>query len=112
MKSRALTMLLVVSMLLCMATIVLWVRGYWWRDGFWYTTDSTRYSLHTYRGRIWVWSLSPVNYPTASVWPTQAKMRPGFVWDSLADAWYAPYVSLAKGGRLPEDFLDAPANFG
>ena len=36
----------------------LWARGDWARDGIWYTSDTARYSLHTYRGRIWYWQLS------------------------------------------------------
>jgi hypothetical protein len=112
MTRRLLNVLVLPSLLLCVASTVLWVRGGWARDGVWYTRDSVRYSLHTYRGRIWFWTLSPPNYPTASVWATKARMGPGLVWDSVADSWYDPFRGRPKGVRLPEDFLDAPSNGG
>ena len=112
MKRRLLNLLTALSLLLCVAMLVLWVRSSRRRDGIWYTTGSARYSLHSYRGRVWAWSLAPPNYPTASVWPTPAKMGPGLVWDSAPDAWYDPFIGRGKGVRLPEDFLDAPSNGG
>ena len=87
MKHRLLNLLTLLSLLLCVAAVALWLRGHWARDGCWYTPGTARYSLHTYRGRVWAWRLSPVHYPAASVWPTPARMGNGFVWDSAPDSY-------------------------
>ena len=110
--SRPFTLLATLSALLFLATLFLWLRGRHTRDGVWYTTDSTRYSVHSYRGRVWFWTLSAVPSPTASVWPTPAKMNAGFVRDSAPDSWYDQFAATGRGPRLPEDFLDAPAQYG
>ena len=110
---RTLTVFALLSTLLFLSIIFLWLRARHARDGLWYTTDSTRYSLHSYRGRVWFWTLSAVPTPTATVWPTPATIGPGFVVDSAPDAWYDQFNQLTppRGPRLPQDFLDAPAQY-
>jgi hypothetical protein len=112
MRRRLLNLLTVLSLLLCVAVAVLWVRSLRRRDGFWYTSGSARLLVHSYRGRVWAWSLAPPHYPTASVWPTAARMGPGLVRDSVPDGWYDQFAGRTKGVRLPDDFIDAPANGG
>ena len=108
MKSRLFKILTTLSALLCLATLVLWIRGHYARDGLWYSTDTMRYSIHSYRGRVWLWSLSIAPDPTAMVWTTPAHIRTGFQIDSVADSWYAPYISPSKGVLLETDFTNAP----
>ncbi|HEV8605481.1 MAG TPA: hypothetical protein VGQ99_08960 [Tepidisphaeraceae bacterium] len=113
MKPRLLTRFLtILSALLCLATAFLWIRGHYARDGIWYSTDSMRYSLHSYRGRIFAWTLSVAPNPTAMVWSTPLKMGTGFQLDSVADSWYAPYIGPSKGINLETDFLEVPSAWG
>ena len=42
MRKAAYRLLIGFSILLCLATIALWIRGYHSRDGVWYSTDSMR----------------------------------------------------------------------
>ncbi|MGB7158498.1 MAG: hypothetical protein WBD40_10565 [Tepidisphaeraceae bacterium] len=109
MRSRPLRLLTICSILLFVMTIALWARGYFARDGLWYTPDSTRYGLHSYRGRIWAWTLTVAPGPTAMVWTSPAKMRAGFVWDSAPDSWYDQFIGFRKGPDLDRDFLNAPS---
>src|SRR2546423_13286944 len=88
---------LAASALLVIAEIGLWLRSYRARDGFWYTTPATRYSMHSCRGRIWVWTLTTPPWPTASVWPTPARMGMGLVWDSVPNRWYGQFRGRPKG---------------
>jgi hypothetical protein len=111
MTRRQLNLLTLLSLLMCVATAALWVRSHFARDGLWYTRGPDRYSLHSYRGRLWFWKLSDLRYVEASVWTTPAKMGAGFVWDSAPDSWYDPFRGHPKGVRVPDDFLDA-ASFG
>ena len=108
MKSRLFRFLAILSALLCLAAMFLWIRGHYARDGVWYSTDTMRYSIHSYRGRIWVWSLSITPNPSAMVWTTPTRIRTGFQIDSVADSWYAPYIRPGKGVVLETDFTDAP----
>ena len=96
------------SVVLLLATLALWARGYRARNGVWYSTDATRYGFHTYRGQLLLWKLSVAPNPTAMTWVTPTKMRAGFVWDSTPDAWYAPYRTGPMGIQ-PEELLDAPS---
>src|SRR6476646_3316334 len=111
MKSRVLTILTVVCALLCLATLFLWIRGRYARDGLWYSTDTMRYSIHSYRGRIWLWSLSIAPDPSAMVWGSRIRMSKGFQVDSVADSWYGPYVGPSKGVHLETDFTEAPGGW-
>jgi hypothetical protein len=97
------------SAILCLATIFMWIRGYYARDGIWYSTDSMRYSIHSYRGRIWLWKLSIAPNPAAMVWGTPLRMSTGVQVDSVKDSWYAPYLGKVKSISLERDFIDAPS---
>ena len=99
----------ILSVLLMLATAGLWVRGYFARDGIWHSTEQMRYSLHSYRGRIFVWTLSVAPNPSAMTWATPTKMGRGWVVDSVPDSWYAPYVTRPKGVNLEADISDAPS---
>src|SRR5438045_4988891 len=96
MKSHLLHLATEMSLLLFLATLALWVRGYWARDGIWYGTETSRYSVHTYRGRIWFWSLSGGRAASDYVWNTPAKLHRGFVWDSTPDSYYDRFRSSRK----------------
>src|SRR5437773_4079443 len=100
------------SAVLMLATAGLWLRGYSARDGIWYSTDQMRYSIHSYRGRIFVWTLSIAPDPSAGTWATPTKIRRGWVVDSVPDSWYAPYVKGAKNVNLERDFTDLRATQG
>jgi hypothetical protein len=99
---------LAISLLLMLASAVLWVRGYFARDGVWYSTNDMRYSLHSYRGRIFIWTLSIAPNPSAMTWSTPAKMGLGWVIDSVPDSWYAPYIGKGKSIHLDTYFTEAP----
>ncbi len=100
------------SVILLVVTLALWVRGYWVRDGIWYSTETARYSVHSHHGRIWFWSLSGGRAASDDVWATPARLHRGVVWDSAADSYYEGFgkrsrmagergtVHLAAGGRL------------
>ena len=111
MRSRLFKILTTLSALLCLATIALWIRGHYARDGLWYSTDTMRYSIHSYRGRIWFWSLSIAPNPSASVWVTPTHVTTGFQVDSVSDSWYDPYLAPVKGVRLETDFTEAPGGW-
>ena len=64
MRRRTTTIRWVCAALILAATLALWVRGYYARDGLWYTTASTRYGVHNYRGRVLLWRLSVAPTPT------------------------------------------------
>ncbi len=109
MSSRLLKFFTIISALLCFATLFLWIRGHYARDGLWYSTDTMRYSIHSYRGRIWFWKLSIAPTPSASVWGTPLRMSTGLQIDSVNDSWYAPYTGKVKSISLEDDFVDAPS---
>jgi hypothetical protein len=111
MKSRLFGFLAIFSALLCLATLFVWIRGHYARDGLWYSTDTMRYSIHSYRGRIWLWTLSIAPNPTAIVWSSPLHMSTGFQVDSVADSWYGPYIGPSKGVRLETDFTEAPGGW-
>jgi hypothetical protein len=111
MKSRLLKFLTIISALFCLATITLWIRGHYARDGLWYSTDTMRYSIHSYRGQIWLWSLSIAPNPSAMVWTTPTRIRTGLQVDSVSDSWYAPYIGPRKGILLETDFTEAPTGW-
>ncbi|HEV8291352.1 MAG TPA: hypothetical protein VGP94_05495 [Tepidisphaeraceae bacterium] len=111
MKSRLFKILATFSALLCLATTALWIRGHYARDGIWYSTDSMRYSVHSYRGRIWFWSLSIAPDPSAMVWATPLRISTGFQVDSVSDSWYAPYIIPNRGVQLETDFAEAPGGW-
>jgi len=111
MKTAAHRCLVALSALLCLAAITLWIRGHYARDGLWYSTDTMRYSIHSYRGRIWLWKLSIAPNPSAMVWSTPLRMSTGLQVDSVSDSWYAPYVHPGKGVVLETDFTEAPAGW-
>jgi hypothetical protein len=106
------TLAWVCAVLLLAAVLGMWVRGYWARDGIWYSTDSTRYGLHSYRGRAWFWRLDVAPGPTAMVWTTPVKMDRGFVHDSAPDSWYAQFASLGPFSLRPDQLLEAPFGGG
>jgi hypothetical protein len=108
MTSRLFKILITFSALICLATIALWLRGHYARDSLWYSTDTMRYSIHSYRGRIWLWSLSIAPDSSAMVWTTRRRIRTGFQVDSVSDSWYAPFVGPRKGIVLETDFTEAP----
>ena len=112
MRKAAFQFLVALSALLCLATVALWIRGYRARDGVWYSTDSMRYSIHSYRGRIWAWTLSIAPSPTAMVWATPLRMSRGLQVDSVLDSWYAPYIIPGRGVVLETDFTEAPRGWG
>jgi hypothetical protein len=107
MTSRLFKILITFSALICLATIALWLRGHYARDSLWYSTDTMRYSIHSYRGRIWLWSLSIAPDSSAMVWTTRRRIRTGFQVDSVSDSWYAPFVGPRKGIVLETDFTEA-----
>ena len=109
MRSRLLKFLTIVSALLFLLTLTLWVRGHYARDSLWYSTDSMRYSIHSYRGRIWLWSLSIAPDPSATVWLTRLKINSGLQFDSVSDSWYAPYTAVSRGVNIEVNFTEAPA---
>ena len=111
MKSHSLRFLTVISPLLLLVTAFLWIRGHYARDGIWYSTDSMRYSIHSYRGRIWLWSLSIAPDPSAMVWGSNIHMSKGFQVDSVADSWYGSYIGPSKGVQLETDFTEAPGGW-
>jgi hypothetical protein len=111
MRRAAYRFLIALSALFCLATLALWIRGHYARDGLWYSTDSMRYSIHSYRGRIWFWTLSIAPDPTAMVWTTPLHIGTGFEVDSVSDSWYAPYIGPGKGIVLETDFTEAPAGW-
>lgn len=113
MKSRALRFLTILSTLLCIFTAILCIRGRYARDGLWYSTDTMRYSIHSYRGRIWLWTLSVAPNPSAMVWGTPLRMSTGLQFDSVADTWYAPYMGKVRGKTisLETDFIEAPGGW-
>ena len=90
------------------ATLALWIRGHHARDGVWYTTASTRYGVHNYRGHILLWRLSVAPTPTAMAWASPAKLRAGLVWDSTPDTWYEQFRNHPMG-ITPAEVFDAPA---
>jgi hypothetical protein len=102
----------IIFAILCLAILALWLRSYHARDGLWYTTPLTRYSLHSHRGRLWFWMLTTAPGPAAPVWPTPARMHLGFVWDSMPDTWYDQFRWRSKGVDLLDDFLNAACNGG
>jgi hypothetical protein len=105
-----LDLLAAVSLVVFLAMLALWARGYWARDGIWYSTDTARYSLHSYRGRIWIWRLSGGRAASDGVWTTSAKLHRGWAWDSTPDSWYEQFKSSRKWGMSAEQFtLAAPA---
>jgi len=113
MRTAACRCLVALSALLCLATISLWIRGHYARDGLWYSTDSMRYSIHSYRGRIWLWKLSIAPNPSAMVWSTPLRMSTGLQVDSVSDSWYAPYTGkvIGKTISLGNDIIDAPGGW-
>ena len=106
---RLVRLVTIFSALLCLATITLWIRGHYARDGLWYSTDSMRYSIHSYRGRIWFWKLSIAPAPSASVWGTPLRMSTGLQIDSVNDSWYPPFTGKVKTINVEKDFVDAPS---
>jgi hypothetical protein len=109
---RAKTILTVVLVLTSLAAGALWLRSYFARDGIWYATQTTRYGLHAYRGRVWFWWLTAKPTPTATVWATPAPIGEGWTWDSVSDKWYDQFPRGPRGIQLPSEFLDAPAQGG
>jgi hypothetical protein len=110
MKSRLLHLAVGLSLVLFVGTVILWARGYFARDGIWYSTDTGRYSLHSYRGRIWFWSLSGGRAASDSVWNTPAKLDRGIVWDSTPDSYYDQFRGSRKWNLSSEQFtLAVPA---
>jgi hypothetical protein len=89
-------------------TITIWTRGYYARDGLWYTTESTRYGVHNYRGQVLLWRLTVAPTPTAMTWVSPAKMGTGFVWDSTPDTWYDQFRNHPMGIAPAEVFENAP----
>jgi hypothetical protein len=112
MKSRLLNVAAATSLLLFLITLALWIRGYWVRDGIWYSTPTARYSVHSYRGRIWLWALSGGRAASDSIWITPAKLHGGFVLDSTPDSYLYQYLKGPKWGRLDGGpySLEAPAS--
>jgi hypothetical protein len=106
-RFRSIVVIAAAAMVL-VATLALWGRSQRTRDGVWYTTESTRYGLHSYRGRVILWQLSVAPNPTAMTWVTPTKMRGGVVWDSTPDSWNDPFRTGPMGIQ-PEELLDAPA---
>jgi hypothetical protein len=94
------------------ASLAMWARGYRARDGVWYSTDTTRYGLHSYRGRAWLWTLDVAPMPTAMVWTTPVRIGPGWTRDSAPDSWYDRFASLGPMSLRAEDLLDAPFGGG
>jgi hypothetical protein len=112
MKSSLVKFAGTVSWLLLVGTLALWVRGYWVRDGIWYSTERARYSVHSYRGRVWVWGLSGGRSASDTVWIARAGPRRGFVVDSTPDSYLYAFLKAPKGvgpdgGRYA---LEAPAS--
>lgn len=112
MKCKLVTIGVITSLLVCLAIIALWARGYWMRDSVWYSTDTKRYSLHSYRGQIWFWTLTVTPSPTGFVWTTQARMRAGWLWDSTPDTFYDQLRKQSPKGNLPPEVFLAAASSG
>ncbi len=106
---RLAALVTIFSALVCLAALTLWIRGHYARDGLWYSTDTMRYSIHSYRGRVWFWKLSIAPTPSASVWGTPLRMSTGLQIDSVNDSWYAPFVGKVKSINVEKDFVDAPS---
>ena len=85
------------SLLLFLGTLFLWIRSRSRRDGIWYNTDTARYSVHSFHGRIWFWRLTGGRVATDYVWATPAKLHPGVVWDSTPDSYYERIGKRPKG---------------
>jgi hypothetical protein len=98
-------------MLPLVATLVLWARSFWVRDGIWYTTDTTRYSVHSHHGRIWFWQLSGGRAASDFAMITAANLHRGFVWDSTPDAYCEQFVKGPRTSSIDVAVytLDAPA---
>jgi hypothetical protein len=109
MKRLALIAFVSLSLLLCSSISFLWIRGQFARDSIWYTPSNTRYSIHSHRGKIWLWSLTAVPTPTAMVWTSPARMQPGLVFDSAPDSWYDQFAGNPMWTLLPKDLDDTPA---
>src|SRR5262245_26034092 len=111
MKSRLFHLSVGLSLLLFAATLALWARGYWARDGIWYSTATTRYSMQTYRGRVWCWELSGGRAALDGVWNTPTNLHSGWVWDSTPDSYYDQFRNDRKWGSVtPEQYtIAAPA---
>ncbi len=110
-NSRLFLIAVSLSLLLLLATLALWARGYSARDGVWYSNDRARYSLQTYRGRIWYWELSGGHVTSDYVWNTPTKLHAGWVWDSAPNSYYDRFRMMYGGrGLSAEQFtIDAPA---
>src|SRR5687768_1210496 len=109
MKRLTLTVLLALSLFFSAFVSFLWVRGQFARDGLWYTPSDTRYSIHSHRGKIWLWSLTAAPSPTAMVWSSPARMQSGLVFDSTPDSWYDQFASNPMWTLLPKDLDDTTA---
>ncbi len=108
MKRGIRTLTFVAALVLVVATLALWARSYGARDGVWYSTESTRYGAHSYRGEVLLWRLSVAPTPTAMAWVSPAKLDAGFVWDSTPDAWYDQFASHPMR-VAPTEVFKAPA---
>jgi hypothetical protein len=102
----------IVSAMLLAATVVSWFRSYSVREGFWYSTDATRYGLHSHRGRVLAWSLSVAPNATAMTWASPAEMDRGFVHDATPIAWYDQFDGNPMATGLRNEFFVAPSNGG
>ena len=111
MRHRRLPTIVVIAAasLLFVTALALWGRSAHTRAGLWYTTQSTRYGLHSYRGRVILWQLGVAPDTTAMTWVTPTKMRAGLLWDSTPDKWYDSFRAGPMGIQ-PEELLEAPAD--
>ena len=109
MKRLALLFLVTVCILLSLSIAALWIRGQYVRDGIWYTPGDTRYSVHSHRGKIWLWSLTARPNNTAMVWTSPGRMQSGLVFESAPDSWYNQFAGNPMWRLTPADLDQTPA---
>jgi hypothetical protein len=112
MKRRLLNLLVLLSLLLCVAACALWVRSYHWMDQLrWWLPRDTVLAVYSDHGRVYLAAARPLSHPKRG-WEREARDvagQPG-VWERDADA--SNYsVSLLGFGYANADGVEGIADF-